>query len=138
MKTNVTKMFVKCFSDSSLHCGKLNEFLSKFVKCFSDISLHYRKLDEFLLKFVNVLATVVFIVLSLMNYSNVTKTLANFNKNSSSLRQWKIMSVKRWRTLIIIHQAYNNDGLKLDELLLKFVNVLVTLVFIVVSLMNYY
>ena len=38
--------------------------------------------------------------------TNVTKTLTNFNKNSSSLRQWRLMSLKRWRTLIIIHQAY--------------------------------
>jgi hypothetical protein len=54
--------------DISLHCGKLDELLLKFVKCFSDISLHCGKLGEILLKFVNVLATVVFIVVSLMNY----------------------------------------------------------------------
>ena len=41
--------------------------------------------------------------------TNVTKTLTNFNNNSSSLRQWRLMSLKRWRTLIIIHQAYDNE-----------------------------
>ena len=56
------------FSDISLHCCKLNELLLKFVKCFSDISLHCRKLYEFLLKFVNILVTLVFIVVRLMNY----------------------------------------------------------------------
>ena len=41
--------------------------------------------------------------------TNVTKTLTNFNKNSSSLPQWNIMSLKRWRTLIRIHKAYDNE-----------------------------
>jgi hypothetical protein len=77
--------FIKCFSEFSLHCLKLDELLLKFVKCFSDIILHCGKLGEFLLKFVNVLATVI-------------------------LRQWKLMSLKRWRTLIRIHQAYDNEN----------------------------
>ena len=41
--------------------------------------------------------------------TTVTKTLTNFNNNSSSLQQWRLMSLKRWRTLIRIHQAYDNE-----------------------------
>jgi hypothetical protein len=71
MMANVTKTIDR-FSDISLHCRKLNEFLLMFVKCFSDSSLHCGKLNEFLLKFVNVLVTLVIIIVSLTMKTNVT------------------------------------------------------------------
>jgi hypothetical protein len=71
MKTNVTLTLTNFSNNSSSLPLRI---LIKVRQRFSDISLHCRKLDELLLKFVNVLATVIFIVLSLMK-TNVTKTL---------------------------------------------------------------
>jgi hypothetical protein len=55
MKTNVAKTLTN-FNKNS-----------QSLQRFSDISHYYRKLDEFLLKFVNVLATLVIIIVRLMN-----------------------------------------------------------------------
>jgi hypothetical protein len=70
----------------------LKRWRTLFIKVrqrFSDISLYCLKLDELLLKFV--------------------KCFSDISRHCGKLGEFLLKSLKRWRTLIRIHQAYHNE-----------------------------